>query len=99
MKTLLLLLLRFYKYAISPMLGQNCRFYPSCSEYAAQAIVMHGAAKGSYLAGKRLCKCHPWHPGGVDPVPPASEKQPIAPTSDPCCHDHPGSTGHSSHFS
>jgi len=99
MKTLLLLLLRFYKYAISPMLGQNCRFYPSCSEYAAEAIQLHGAVKGSYLAGKRLCKCHPWHPGGVDNVPPVSEKNKTVPTSDKCCHDHTGDAGHSSHLS
>ena len=69
-KSALLLLLRGYKYLISPMLGQNCRFYPSCSEYAAQAISEYGAAKGSLMAGKRLCKCHPWHEGGVDLVPP-----------------------------
>lgn len=70
MKALLLLLLRGYKFAISPMLGQNCRFYPSCSEYAVEAIREYGAGKGSLMAGKRLCKCHPWHPGGVDIVPP-----------------------------
>lgn len=98
MKTLLLLLLRFYKFAISPMLGQNCRFYPSCSVYAAEAIQIHGAAKGSLLAGRRLCKCHPWHPGGVDLVPPAAEKVPDAPTSGKCCHDS-GHAGHSSHLS
>jgi len=69
MKTLLLILLRTYKLCISPFLGQNCRFYPSCSDYAAQAIGTHGALKGSALAARRLCKCHPWHPGGVDPVP------------------------------
>jgi len=69
MKTLLLILLRAYKLGISPYLGQNCRFYPSCSEYAAEAVREHGALKGSALAGKRLCKCHPWHPGGLDPVP------------------------------
>jgi putative membrane protein insertion efficiency factor len=69
MKTLLLILLRAYKWTISPMLGQNCRFYPSCSEYAVGAISEHGAAKGSWLAAKRLGKCHPWHPGGFDPVP------------------------------
>ena len=69
MKTLLLLLLRGYKLAISPLLGQNCRFYPSCSDYAAQAIDLHGPARGSLLAARRLCKCHPWHPGGLDPVP------------------------------
>jgi hypothetical protein len=71
MKPLLLLLLRAYKLGISPLLGQHCRFYPSCSEYAQQAIIAHGALRGSLLAGKRLCKCHPWHPGGVDPVPDA----------------------------
>lgn len=70
MKSLLLLILRGYKLAISPMLGQNCRFYPSCSEYAAEAIREYGAAKGTLMAGKRLCKCHPWHPGGIDLVPP-----------------------------
>lgn len=69
MKTLLLLLLRAYQLGISPFLGQNCRFYPTCSTYAAEAIREHGAAKGSLLAARRLCKCHPWHPGGVDPVP------------------------------
>jgi putative membrane protein insertion efficiency factor len=69
MKALLLLLLRGYKLAVSPFLGQNCRFYPSCSDYAAEAIRMHGAARGSLLAARRLCKCHPWHPGGLDPVP------------------------------
>jgi putative membrane protein insertion efficiency factor len=69
MKTGLLFLLRAYKLAISPYLGQNCRFYPSCSDYASEAIREHGALKGSILAAKRLGKCHPWHPGGVDPVP------------------------------
>ena len=72
MKRLLILILRGYKLAISPMLGQNCRFYPSCSEYAMEAIREYGAAKGSLMAGKRLCKCHPWYPGGIDLVPPKS---------------------------
>ncbi len=71
MKPLLLLLLRAYQLCVSPFLGQNCRFHPSCSSYAQQAIVTHGALRGSLLAGRRLCKCHPWHPGGLDPVPPA----------------------------
>jgi putative membrane protein insertion efficiency factor len=79
MKTLLLLLLRAYKLAISPFLGQNCRFYPSCSDYAAQAIREHGAATGGLLAAKRLCKCHPWHPGGLDPVPQKSSGKPAMP--------------------
>ncbi|MEY3571341.1 MAG: hypothetical protein RIQ85_1461 [Pseudomonadota bacterium] len=69
MKSLLLILLRIYKLAISPLLGQHCRFYPSCSEYAQQAIVEHGALRGSALACQRLCKCQPWHAGGVDLVP------------------------------
>lgn len=58
-----------YRYAISPMLGCHCRFYPSCSEYALEALNTHGAAKGSYLTLRRLLKCHPLHPGGYDPVP------------------------------
>jgi putative membrane protein insertion efficiency factor len=69
MKTLLLILLRAYKLGISPFLGRNCRFYPSCSDYASEAVREHGALKGSILAAKRLGKCHPWHPGGLDPVP------------------------------
>ncbi len=69
MKALLLLLLRGYQLGISPFLGQTCRFYPTCSNYAIEAIGVHGTVKGSWLTTKRLCKCHPWHPGGVDPVP------------------------------
>jgi len=69
MKSLFLFMLRTYKLTISPFLGQNCRFYPSCSAYADIAIRRHGVFKGSLLAGKRVCKCHPWHPGGIDLVP------------------------------
>jgi hypothetical protein len=69
MKTLLILLVRAYQVCLSPLLGQNCRFYPSCSHYALEAIGRHGALKGCMLAARRLSKCHPWHPGGVDPVP------------------------------
>jgi putative membrane protein insertion efficiency factor len=85
MKTLLLLLLRAYQLGISPFLGQNCRFYPSCSEYATQAIRSHGPAKGSLLTARRLCKCHPWHPGGFDPVPPTSTGNAETPA---CGHHH-----------
>jgi putative membrane protein insertion efficiency factor len=80
MKTVLLALLRAYQLGISPFLGQNCRFYPSCSEYAAEAVREHGALKGGALATRRLCKCHPWHPGGVDPVPKKTAEH-AAPTS------------------
>jgi hypothetical protein len=69
MKTLLLGLLRFYRYALSPLLGRSCRFFPTCSEYAMEAIQKHGAGRGSYLAARRVLRCHPWHPGGYDPVP------------------------------
>ena len=67
---LLLLLIRFYQIVISPILGQNCRFHPSCSQYAREAISLHGAFRGSWLALRRLLRCHPWHTGGYDPVPP-----------------------------
>jgi putative membrane protein insertion efficiency factor len=60
----------FYRKFISPLKPPTCRFYPTCSEYALEAIGRHGALKGSYLATKRIFKCHPFHPGGFDPVPP-----------------------------
>ena len=69
MKTLLIAAVRAYQYALRPMLGANCRFYPSCSDYAREAIERHGALNGSWLATRRLCRCHPYHPGGFDPVP------------------------------
>jgi putative membrane protein insertion efficiency factor len=78
MKRLLLILLRAYKLGVSPFLGQRCRFYPSCSDYAAEAIKTHGSWRGSLLASARLCKCHPWHAGGFDPVPPSSPEKPAA---------------------
>jgi putative membrane protein insertion efficiency factor len=69
MKLLLLALIRFYQYAISPFLGRRCRFFPSCSEYTAEAVEKHGAFKGARLGLKRIFRCHPWNPGGFDPVP------------------------------
>jgi uncharacterized protein len=72
MQTVLIALLRFYKLAVSPLLGSRCRFYPSCSDYAREAIQYHGAARGTYLAARRLCRCHPFCAGGVDPVPPVT---------------------------
>ncbi|MDR1855363.1 MAG: membrane protein insertion efficiency factor YidD [Azoarcus sp.] len=71
-RTLLRAPIRGYQLFISPLLGQRCRFYPSCSNYALEAIEVHGALKGAWLALKRIARCHPWHPGGVDPVPPRS---------------------------
>jgi putative membrane protein insertion efficiency factor len=69
MKFLLLALIRVYQYAISPLLGRRCRFFPSCSEYTTEAIIKYGALKGARLGLKRLSRCHPWNSGGFDPVP------------------------------
>ncbi|MGR9052711.1 MAG: membrane protein insertion efficiency factor YidD [Gammaproteobacteria bacterium] len=69
MRILLIAVIKFYKYFISPLLGNHCRFYPSCSNYALEALHVHGAAKGTYLAVRRLLRCHPFHEGGIDPVP------------------------------
>ena len=70
MKRLLVGLIKAYRYFLSPLLGPSCRFYPTCSAYAVEAVETHGAIKGAWLALKRILKCHPWHSGGVDPVPP-----------------------------
>ncbi len=67
---LLIGLIRVYQIALSPYFGQQCRFTPTCSEYAREAVARHGALKGSWLAARRVGRCHPWHPGGHDPVPP-----------------------------
>jgi putative membrane protein insertion efficiency factor len=66
----LLLPLRLYRRAISPLLGQHCRFHPTCSAYAVDALRTHGPLRGSWLAVRRLGRCQPWNPGGLDPVPP-----------------------------
>ena len=69
MKSLTLLLIRFYQLAISPWLGQKCRYLPSCSEYTKESIETFGICKGSWLGAKRVCRCHPFAKGGFDPVP------------------------------
>lgn len=69
MKKLALLLIRFYQKFISPLFPPTCRFYPSCSEYTYQAIARYGLFKGGWLGIKRISRCHPWNPGGYDPVP------------------------------
>jgi len=74
MQKLLLLLIRGYRYFVSPLMGNHCRFYPSCSSYAAEAVSRHGPLSGSWLSLRRLSRCHPWHAGGVDPVPEPTRK-------------------------
>jgi putative membrane protein insertion efficiency factor len=71
MGALMRALVRAYRYFLSPLLPPACRFYPSCSAYTEQALQEHGALRGGWLAARRLCRCGPWHPGGVDPVPPS----------------------------
>jgi putative membrane protein insertion efficiency factor len=66
---MLIAIIKFYKYFISPVLGDRCRFYPSCSNYSLEALQLHGALIGTYLTLKRLLRCHPFHEGGIDPVP------------------------------
>jgi putative membrane protein insertion efficiency factor len=80
MRFLAELLIRLYQWTLSPFLGRSCRFYPTCSNYALEAIHTHGTWRGGWLALKRLSKCHPFHPGGYDPPPPA--------------HTHPSGHGH-----
>jgi len=67
-----------YRLLLSPMLGQNCRYYPSCSAYALDALHQHGAVKGAWLAVTRVARCHPWHPGGYDPVPAPHDDTPTS---------------------
>ncbi len=71
---------RAYQWTLGPVLGGQCRYWPSCSEYALEALSTHGALRGSALAARRVLRCTPWHPGGVAPVPPAHSHPP---------HSHP----------
>lgn len=68
-RELLLCVVRAYRWLISPMLPPACRFHPSCSSYAEEALQRHGALRGGWLAARRVCRCGPWHAGGYDPVP------------------------------
>jgi putative membrane protein insertion efficiency factor len=93
LRALLIGLVRAYQLIFRPILGSNCRFTPSCSDYALEAVREYGAVRGGYLATRRILRCNPWHPGGDDPVPPR----------DACDHDlalgsggtPPGDTRHS----
>lgn len=69
LRALLVGAIRLYQRVLSPLLGPRCRFYPSCSSYAIEALERHGAVHGSWLAARRICRCHPLHEGGFDPVP------------------------------
>ena len=75
MRKLALAPIRFYQYAISPLMASHCRFYPSCSCYAVEAIETHGVLRGGWLTVRRLGRCHPWNPGGYDPVPSAKNSR------------------------
>ncbi len=83
MKTALLLLIRFYRYFLSPWIGRQCRFTPSCSAYAMEAITLHGAWRGSLMAARRIGRCNPFSAGGYDPVPEHKGTH-----RNPCCSEH-----------
>ena len=74
MRTTLILLVRLYQWTLRPFIGAHCRFEPSCSHYAIDALRHHGAGRGTVLAARRVLRCNPWHPGGDDPVPGAPSK-------------------------
>ena len=86
MRRLFIGIIKLYQTLISPLLGPNCRFHPTCSHYAIEAIAKHGVIKGGYLSMRRLIKCHPLHEGGLDPVPETNDKQCLFLVPDP---DHP----------
>ncbi len=69
MRRVLLILIRLYQRGVSPLMGSNCRFHPTCSQYTYEAVERYGAAQGTWMGLRRICRCHPWNPGGFDPVP------------------------------
>ena len=83
LRWLLIGLLRAYRVLISPLYGQVCRYHPSCSAYALDAVTTHGSLRGTWLAARRLVRCHPWAAGGYDPVPPRSSRRSAGPSPSP----------------
>jgi len=83
MRRILIALLKGYRYLISPLLGPHCRYLPTCSAYAVEALEIHGLWRGSGLAIRRVLRCHPFHPGGYDPVPPPSTPSSEGPSEGP----------------
>ena len=83
MRVVLVALLKAYRFAISPLYGEVCRYHPSCSAYALEAVTVHGSIRGSWLAVRRVGRCHPWAEGGLDPVPPRPASRPGASTPTP----------------
>ncbi len=83
MRHILIFLIRLYKLVLSPLLGQNCRFHPTCANYAQDAIRIHGSLRGGWYAIRRILKCHPLHPGGFDPVPGGKEPEEESPEDGP----------------
>lgn len=81
MKHVLVWLLKGYRFAISPLYGQVCRYHPTCSAYALEAVQMHGSVRGTWLAVRRVGRCHPWAAGGLDPVPPPRNRRSSMPSS------------------
>lgn len=75
MRRIMIFLIKLYQIILSPFVGQHCRFYPSCSAYSLEAVEKHGAMRGMWLSIKRISRCHPWHEGGIDPVPEPQKKQ------------------------
>lgn len=86
LRALLRLLIKSYQWVLSPLLPGACRFYPTCSHYALEALEQHGVRRGTLLALRRIGRCHPWHPGGVDPVPDAQPA--VSRCTDPGCRTH-----------